>query len=172
MSTSPPSSKKVAFKDEVEVATYDKMAKRGTKPSTYDANLNPPAEPRVLPVSTPKSGKPKAIGYKSFKTLVSRPEIKFAMFFASWVVLLLFLAIGVPPSTTSFLWYVLMASILFSELKLYGQWMSGGKRRLSVANLSNDLSAVGNFVGVYLRATMFPFCLLLVQVSSRWHGRN
>nr|GEW13293.1 zinc finger BED domain-containing protein RICESLEEPER 3 [Tanacetum cinerariifolium] len=45
MPTSPPSSKKVAFKDEVEVATYDKTAKPGTKPSTYDANLNPPAEP-------------------------------------------------------------------------------------------------------------------------------
>nr|GFB17922.1 S-type anion channel SLAH2-like [Tanacetum cinerariifolium] len=56
-----------------------------------------------------------------------------------------------PP----FLWYVLMAPIFFLELKLYGQWMSGGKRRLSkVANPSNHLSVIGNFVGAYLGATM------------------
>ncbi|GJR10230.1 voltage-dependent anion channel [Tanacetum coccineum] len=294
MPTSPPRSKKVAFKDEVEVA-YDKTAKSGTKSSTHDANLNPPAETPVLPVSSPKSAKTKAIGYKSFKTFVSRPEIKFAVFcakldsklqkepktsppeihavvvvimcppvakrerqiipseqimlpedqewpfllrypvttfgiclgvssqamlwknlasntsteflnispevnrvlwfisvllfavvastyllkmilyfkavqreyyhpvrinffFAPWVVLL-FLTIGVPPSITTklppFLWYVLMAPIFFLELKLYGQWMSGGKRRLSkVANPSNHLSVVGNFVGAYLGATM------------------
>ncbi|PWA96063.1 voltage-dependent anion channel [Artemisia annua] len=302
MPTSPPKTKKVAFKDEIELATNDKTAKPGIKSSTHhDSNLHPPAEPAVLPVSTPKSGKPKAIGYKSFKTFVSRPEIKFAVFcakldsklqkepktnstqihtgvadhvsasryfdalegpelntlkpseqimlpedqewpfllrypittfgiclgvssqamlwknlasntsteflkispeanrvlwfisvllfavvastyllkiilyfkavqreyyhpvrinffFAPWVVLL-FLAIGVPPSITTklppFLWYVLMTPIFFLELKLYGQWMSGGKRRLSkVANPSNHLSVVGNFVGAYLGATM------------------
>lgn len=302
MPTSPPKTKKVAFKDETELATYDKTAKPGIKSSTHhDSNLHPPAEPAVLPVSTPKSGKPKDIGYKSFKTFVSRREIKFAVFcakldsklqkepktnpteihtgvadhvsvsryfdalegpelntlkpseqtmlpedqewpfllrypvttfgiclgvssqamlwknlasntsteflnispevnrvlwfisvllfavvastyllkmilyfkavqreyyhpvrinffFAPWVVLL-FLSIGIPPSITTklppFLWYVLMAPISFLELKLYGQWMSGGKRRLSkVANPSNHISVVGNFVGAYLGATM------------------
>ncbi|CAI9771951.1 unnamed protein product [Fraxinus pennsylvanica] len=41
------------------------------------------------------------------------------------------------------------------ELKIYGQWMSGGKRRLSkVANPSNHLPIVGNFVGALLGAAM------------------
>ena len=41
------------------------------------------------------------------------------------------------------------------ELKIYGQWMSGGQRRLSrVANPTNHLSVVGNFVGALLGASM------------------
>lgn len=84
--------------------------------------------------------------------------IRVNFFFAPWIVLL-FLAIGVPPVLTknlhSALWYVLMAPILFLELKIYGQWMSGGQRRLSkVANPSNHLSVVGNFVGALLGASM------------------
>ncbi|KAK1359045.1 hypothetical protein POM88_043519 [Heracleum sosnowskyi] len=72
---------------------------------------------------------------------------------------LLFLALGVPPSVTkelhAALWYVLMKPTLILELKIYGQWMSGGHRRLSkVANPSNHLSVVGNFVGALLGASM------------------
>uniref|UniRef100_A0A0E0FPN5 S-type anion channel SLAH2 n=1 Tax=Oryza nivara TaxID=4536 RepID=A0A0E0FPN5_ORYNI len=52
-------------------------------------------------------------------------------------------------------WYALMAPIFCLELKIYGQWMSGGQRRLSkVANPSNHLSIVGNFVGALLGAKM------------------
>ncbi|KAL8127869.1 hypothetical protein AgCh_014708 [Apium graveolens] len=48
-----------------------------------------------------------------------------------------------------------MTPILILELKIYGQWMSGGQRRLSkVANPSNHLSVVGNFVGALLGATL------------------
>uniref|UniRef100_A0A2P2PJD4 S-type anion channel SLAH3-like n=1 Tax=Rhizophora mucronata TaxID=61149 RepID=A0A2P2PJD4_RHIMU len=48
-----------------------------------------------------------------------------------------------------------MTPILCLELKIYGQWMSGGQRRLSkVANPSNHLSIVGNFVGALLGASM------------------
>jgi tellurite resistance protein TehA-like permease len=48
-----------------------------------------------------------------------------------------------------------MAPIFLLELKIYGQWMSGGQRRLSkVANPSNHLSIVGNFVGALLGANM------------------
>ncbi|XP_012090155.1 S-type anion channel SLAH3 isoform X2 [Jatropha curcas] len=84
--------------------------------------------------------------------------IRVNFFFAPWIALL-FLALGVPSSITNTLptalWYVLMAPILVLELKIYGQWMSGGQRRLSrVANPSNHLSIVGNFVGALLGASM------------------
>lgn len=84
--------------------------------------------------------------------------IRVNFFFAPWISLL-FLALGVPPSITNTLpkplWYILMAPILCLELKIYGQWMSGGQRRLSkVANPSNHLSIVGNFVGALLGASM------------------
>ncbi|KAM7267725.1 hypothetical protein ACFE04_009891 [Oxalis oulophora] len=84
--------------------------------------------------------------------------IRVNFFFAPWIALL-FLAIGVPPSVTEslpqWLWYVLMTPIFCLELKIYGQWISGGQRRLSrVANPSNHLSIVGNFVGALLGASM------------------
>lgn len=84
--------------------------------------------------------------------------IRVNFFFAPWITLL-FLALGVPPSVASSLpvalWYVLMTPIFCLELKIYGQWMSGGQRRLSkVANPSNHLSIVGNFVGAQLGASM------------------
>ncbi|KAI3808790.1 hypothetical protein L1987_24751 [Smallanthus sonchifolius] len=84
--------------------------------------------------------------------------IRVNFFFAPWIALL-FLAIGVPDDVATnlphWLWYVLMAPIFCLELKIYGQWMSGGQRRLSkVANPSNHLSVVGNFVGALLGASM------------------
>jgi len=84
--------------------------------------------------------------------------IRVNFFFAPWIALL-FLALGVPPSVTKdlhhSLWYILMIPILCLEIKIYGQWMSGGQRRLSkVANPSNHLSIVGNFVGALLGASM------------------
>lgn len=84
--------------------------------------------------------------------------IRVNFFFAPWIALL-FLALGVPPSVAKNLphplWYILMVPIFFLELKIYGQWMSGGQRRLSkVANPSNHLSIVGNFVGALLGASM------------------
>ncbi|WOL08306.1 hypothetical protein Cni_G17059 [Canna indica] len=84
--------------------------------------------------------------------------VRVNFFFAPWITCL-FLAIGAPPSVAINLhasaWYVLMAPIILLELKIYGQWFSGGKRRLSkVANPSNHLSIVGNFVGALLGASM------------------
>ncbi|KAK9071635.1 hypothetical protein SSX86_008064 [Deinandra increscens subsp. villosa] len=84
--------------------------------------------------------------------------IRVNFFFAPWIALL-FLAIGVPEDVWTdlphWLWYVLMTPIFCLELKIYGQWMSGGQRRLSkVANPSNHLSVVGNFVGALLGASM------------------
>ncbi|XP_009771156.1 S-type anion channel SLAH3-like isoform X2 [Nicotiana sylvestris] len=84
--------------------------------------------------------------------------IRVNFFFAPWIALL-FLALGVPASVTqnlhTSLWYILMAPIFCLELKIYGQWMSGGQRRLSkVANPSNHLSIVGNFGGSLLGESM------------------
>ncbi|KAL1226187.1 S-type anion channel SLAH3 [Cardamine amara subsp. amara] len=84
--------------------------------------------------------------------------IRINFFFAPFISLL-FLALGVPPSIMTdlpqFLWYLLMFPFICLELKIYGQWMSGGQRRLSrVANPTNHLSVVGNFVGALLGASM------------------
>ncbi|KAL2922130.1 S-type anion channel SLAH3 [Bienertia sinuspersici] len=84
--------------------------------------------------------------------------IRVNFFFAPFIALL-FLALGCPEEVTKdlhkSLWYVLMFPFLCLELKIYGQWMSGGQRRLSkVANPSNHLSVVGNFVGALLGASM------------------
>jgi len=69
----------------------------------------------------------------------------------------MFLALGVLPhiakSIHPAIWCVFMSPILCLELKIYGQWMLGGRRRLSeIANPSNYLLIVGNFVGVLLGA--------------------
>ncbi|KAG8056141.1 hypothetical protein GUJ93_ZPchr0001g32359 [Zizania palustris] len=78
-------------------------------------------------------------------------------FFAPWIACV-FLVQGIPRPVTEVnhaVWYALMAPIFCLELKIYGQWMSGGQRRLSkVANPSNHLSVVGNFVGALLGARM------------------
>ncbi|KAF3324489.1 S-type anion channel SLAH2-like isoform X1 [Carex littledalei] len=84
--------------------------------------------------------------------------VRVNFFFAPWIACL-FLTLGVPPSIAvnlqPFIWYILMAPILLLELKIYGQWISNGQRRLSkVANPSNHLSIVGNFVGALLGANM------------------
>ncbi|KAL6854311.1 hypothetical protein ACP4OV_019214 [Aristida adscensionis] len=87
--------------------------------------------------------------------------IRVNFFFAPWVTAL-YLVLGAPravlPSPERlprWLWYALMAPLLCLGLKIYGQWMSGGRRRLSrVANPSNHLSVLGNFVGAQLGASM------------------
>lgn len=86
--------------------------------------------------------------------------VRVNFFFSPWIACL-FLAIGVPPVVVTetispvLWWYVLMAPIFCLELKIYGQWMTGGQRRLSkVANPSNHLAIVGNFVGALLGASM------------------
>ncbi|KAH9721579.1 Guard cell S-type anion channel SLAC1 [Citrus sinensis] len=83
--------------------------------------------------------------------------VRINFFFAPWVVCM-FLAIGVPPVVAPetlhpAIWCAFMGPYFFLELKIYGQWLSGGKRRLcKVANPSSHLSVVGNFVGAILAA--------------------
>ncbi|XP_044973720.1 S-type anion channel SLAH2-like [Hordeum vulgare subsp. vulgare] len=83
--------------------------------------------------------------------------VRVNFFFAPWVACL-FLVKGVPRPEWEIhhvFWYLLMAPILCLDLKIYGQWMSSGERRLSkVANPSNHLAVVGNFVGALLGARM------------------
>ncbi|KAL6610693.1 hypothetical protein ACP70R_040662 [Stipagrostis hirtigluma subsp. patula] len=83
--------------------------------------------------------------------------IRVNFFFAPWIACL-FLVKGMPRPVWELhhvVWYLLMAPIFCLDLKLYGQWMSGGERRLSkVANPSNHLAVVGNFVGALLGARM------------------
>ncbi|KAJ6341903.1 hypothetical protein OIU78_009950 [Salix suchowensis] len=56
-----------------------------------------------------------------------------------------------PEKLHPALWCTFMGPYFFLELKIYGQWLSGGKRRLcKVANPSSHLSVVGNFVGALL----------------------
>lgn len=82
--------------------------------------------------------------------------VRINFFFAPWVVCM-FLAISVPsrivPQQTLHpaIWVTFIVPYFLLELKIYGQWLSGGKRRLSkVANPSNHLSVSGNFVGAIL----------------------
>lgn len=83
--------------------------------------------------------------------------VRINFFFAPWVVCM-FLAISVPPVVAPetlhpAIWCAFMGPYLFLELKIYGQWLSGGKRRLcKVVNPSSHLSVVGNFVGAILAA--------------------
>ncbi|XP_066338635.1 S-type anion channel SLAH3-like [Miscanthus floridulus] len=83
--------------------------------------------------------------------------IRVNFFFAPWIACL-FLAKGLPEPVMSLhhaVWYQLMAPILFLDLKMYGQWMSGGEWRLSrVASPTTHLAVVGNFVGALLSARM------------------
>ncbi|KAL3619370.1 Guard cell S-type anion channel slac1 [Castilleja foliolosa] len=87
--------------------------------------------------------------------------VRVNFFFAPWIVCM-FLAIGVPsqiaPDTMHpSVWCAFMGPIIFLDLKVYGQWLSGGKRRLcKVANPSSHLSVVGNFVGAILAAKRLP----------------
>ncbi|KAH7653627.1 S-type anion channel protein [Dioscorea alata] len=83
--------------------------------------------------------------------------VRINFFFAPWIACM-FLTLGAPPSLFPHsphpaLWCSFMAPVFLLELKIYGQWLSGGKRRLcKVANPSSHLSVIGNFVGAILAA--------------------
>jgi hypothetical protein len=83
--------------------------------------------------------------------------IRVNFFFAPWIACL-FLVKGLPHPVWTIhhaVWYILMVPIFLLDLKIYGQWMSGGDRRLSkVATPTNHLAVVGNFVGALLGANM------------------
>ena len=55
----------------------------------------------------------------------------------------------------SYLWITVITPVFVLELKMYGQWLSGGKGRLSeVVNPSSQLSLLANFVGALLAASV------------------
>ncbi|GER34555.1 C4-dicarboxylate transporter/malic acid transport protein [Striga asiatica] len=82
--------------------------------------------------------------------------VRVNFFFAPWVACM-FLAVGLPHQIATRIhpsvWCAFAGPVILLDLKIYGQWLSGGKRRLSkVANPSSHLSVVGNFVGAVLAA--------------------
>lgn len=99
--------------------------------------------------------------FEAIRREYSHP-VRVNFFFAPWIACM-FLTIGAPRILTEHrpnafhtaLWCIFIVPIFILELKIYGQWLSGGKRRLSkVANPSSHLSVVGNFVGAILAANM------------------
>uniref|UniRef100_A0A0D9WKB1 Uncharacterized protein n=1 Tax=Leersia perrieri TaxID=77586 RepID=A0A0D9WKB1_9ORYZ len=98
--------------------------------------------------------------------------IRVNFFFAPWVASL-FLVKGSPPPPSSIhhlVWFLLMSPVFALDVAVYGQWMSGGERRLSkVANPTNHLAVVGNFVGALLGARMgmreFPVFFFAVGLA-------
>ncbi|WOL10006.1 hypothetical protein Cni_G18760 [Canna indica] len=83
--------------------------------------------------------------------------VRVNFFFAPWVGCM-FLAMGAPRRLAPerlhpAVWCCLITPVIILELKMYGQWLSGGKHRLSkVANPSSHLAVVGNFIGAMLAA--------------------
>uniref|UniRef100_J3M0L6 C4-dicarboxylate transporter/malic acid transport protein n=1 Tax=Oryza brachyantha TaxID=4533 RepID=J3M0L6_ORYBR len=79
-------------------------------------------------------------------------------FFFAPSIAAMFLTIGLPRAVAPerlhpAVWCAFVAPLFALELKIYGQWLSGGKRRLcKVANPSSHLSVVGNCVGAILAA--------------------
>nr|TKR74446.1 hypothetical protein D5086_0000294790 [Populus alba] len=79
--------------------------------------------------------------------------------FAPWISWLLLLQSGpfVALNTVSYLvlWWVYAVPIVALDVKIYGQWFSKGKRFLSTfANLTSQLSVIGNLVGAQAAAKM------------------
>mgnify|MGYP000005147782 FL=1 len=84
--------------------------------------------------------------------------VRVNFFFAPWIACM-FLTLGIPPRIATSIhpavWGIFTTPILLLELKIYGQWLSGGARRLSrVANPSTHLSLVGNFISALLASTV------------------
>ncbi|RLM64334.1 hypothetical protein C2845_PM16G16770 [Panicum miliaceum] len=83
--------------------------------------------------------------------------VRVNFFFAPWIAAM-FVTIGLPRAYAPerphpAVWCAFVLPLFALELKIYGQWLSGGKRRLcKVANPSSHLSVVGNFVGAILAA--------------------
>ncbi|XP_066365031.1 S-type anion channel SLAH2-like [Miscanthus floridulus] len=112
--------------------------------------------------------------------------IRVNFFFAPWVACL-FLVNGLPRPVAAIhdshvVWYVLMTPILLLDLKIYGQWMSGGGRRLSkVANPTSHLAIVGALLGALVglhEAPLFFFAVglahyvVLFVTLYQWLGTN
>ncbi|CAO2036180.1 unnamed protein product [Urochloa humidicola] len=83
--------------------------------------------------------------------------VRVNFFFVPWIAAM-FVTIGLPRAYSPerphpAVWCAFVLPLFALELKIYGQWLSGGKRRLcKVANPSSHLSVVGNFVGAILAA--------------------
>ncbi|KAH7416046.1 hypothetical protein KP509_14G072600 [Ceratopteris richardii] len=82
--------------------------------------------------------------------------IRSNFFFAPWIACM-WLTVGTPHAIATninpIFWLLLMAPIILLNIRIYGQWLSEGRRLSESANPSTHLSLVGNFVGALLAAT-------------------
>ncbi|XP_027356980.1 S-type anion channel SLAH4-like [Abrus precatorius] len=79
--------------------------------------------------------------------------------FAPWISWLLLLqsAPFVAPKTATYLvlWWIFAVPVVVLDVKIYGQWLTKGKRFLSsVANPTSQMSVIGNLVGAQAAAQM------------------
>jgi len=112
--------------------------------------------------------------------------------FAPWISWLLLLqsAPFVAPKTTLYfvLWWVFAAPMVVLDVKIYGQWLTKGKRVLSSAagNPTSQMSVIGNLVGAHAAAHMgwkecamwlfsvgmVHYLVLFVTLYQRLSGRD
>ncbi|KAH7416041.1 hypothetical protein KP509_14G072500 [Ceratopteris richardii] len=82
--------------------------------------------------------------------------IRSNFFFAPWIACM-WLTVGTPDAIATTInpifWLLLMAPIMLLNVRIYGQWLSEGRRLSESANPGTHLSLVGNFVGALLAAT-------------------
>ncbi|XP_047181499.1 S-type anion channel SLAH1-like [Vigna umbellata] len=113
-------------------------------------------------------------------------------FFAPWISWLLLLesAAFVAPKTTLYmvLWWVFAVPVVVLDVKIYGQWLTKGKRVLSSAagNPTSQVSVIGNLVGAQAAAHMgwkecalwlfsvgiVHYVVLFVTLYQRLSGRD
>ncbi|KOM51627.1 hypothetical protein LR48_Vigan09g028600 [Vigna angularis] len=113
-------------------------------------------------------------------------------FFAPWISWLLLLesAPFVAPKTTLYmvLWWVFAVPVVVLDVKIYGQWLTKGKRVLSSAagNPTSQVSVIGNLVGAQAAAHMgwkacalwlfsvgmVHYVVLFVTLYQRLSGRD
>uniref|UniRef100_N1QPY0 S-type anion channel SLAH2 n=1 Tax=Aegilops tauschii TaxID=37682 RepID=N1QPY0_AEGTA len=124
---------------------------------TDEENIVPSADRYFAALEGPELETLRVIFYFEAVRREFHHPVRVNFFFAPWIACL-FLVKGVPQPVWEIhhiVWYLLMAPILCLDIKIYGQWMSSGERRLSkVANPSNHLAIVGNFVGALLGSRM------------------
>ncbi|KAK7352283.1 hypothetical protein VNO80_17703 [Phaseolus coccineus] len=112
--------------------------------------------------------------------------------FAPWISWLLLLqsAPFVAPKTTLYfvLWWVFAVPMVVLDVKIYGQWLTKGKRVLSSAagNPTSQMSVIGNLVGAHAAAHMgwkecalwlfsvgmVHYMVLFVTLYQRLSGRD
>ncbi|KAH7422907.1 hypothetical protein KP509_12G031400 [Ceratopteris richardii] len=92
--------------------------------------------------------------YEAVRQEFNHP-VRVNFFFVPWISCI-FLIVGAPPLlqthiSPNILWIMFVAPIFTLDLKVFGDWICGGEKRLcNIANPCTHLSLLGNFVGAIL----------------------